>query len=144
MQQPSANSQMPTGPPAAASRRILVVDDDREAVEMLKMLLDTTGNRAQYTYDGLEAVKVAEEIRPDLILLDIGMPNLNGYETCRRIRQQAWGKEMVVVALTGWGHDEARVKTRQYGFDMHLVKPLDPEPCSCSDCVNRSVSPYLE
>ena len=127
MQQPSANSQMQTGPPAAASRRILVVDDNREAVEMLKMLLDTTGNPAHYAYDGLEAVKVAEEIRPDLILLDIGMPNLNGYDTCRRIREQPWGKEMVIVALTGLGHDDDRLKSRQSGFDMHLVKPVDPE-----------------
>ena len=127
MQQPSANSQMRKGPPAAASRRILVVDDDREAVEMLKMLLDTTGNRTQYAYDGLEAVKVAEEIRPDLILLDIGMPNLNGYETCRRIREQPWGKEMVIVALTGLGHDDDRLKSQQSGFDMHLVKPVDPQ-----------------
>jgi CheY-like chemotaxis protein len=127
MQQPSANSQMRNGPPATASRRILVVDDDRDEVEMLKMLLDTTGNPAQYAYDGLEAVKVAEETRPDLILLDIGMPNLNGYETCRRIREQPWGKEMVIVALTGLGHDDDRLKSQQSGFDMHLVKPVDPK-----------------
>ena len=62
-----------------------------------------------------------------MILLDLGLPKMDGFEVCRRIRQQAWGKDMVVVALTGWGHDEARAKTRQAGFDMHLVKPVDPE-----------------
>ncbi len=127
MQQPGANSQMRTGPPAAASRRILVVDDNRETVEMLKMMLDTSGNPAHYAYDGLQAVKLADEIRPDLILLDIGMPNLNGYETCRRIREQSWGKEIVIVALTGLGQDDDRLKSRESGFDMHLVKPVDPE-----------------
>ena len=127
MQQPSAGNQSRSRPPSAPARKILVVDDDREAVEMLKMLLDTTGNAAQYAYDGLEAVKLAEEIRPDLILLDIRMPHLNGYETCRRIREQSWGKEMVIVAMTGLGHDDDRLKSQQSGFDMHLVKPVDPQ-----------------
>jgi CheY-like chemotaxis protein len=127
VEQPNASNQIRSGPPSTVSRRILVVDDNRETVEMLKMLLDTTGNTAHCAYDGLEALKLAESIRPDLILLDIGMPNINGYETCRRLREKAWGAQMVIVALTGLGHDDDRLKSRQAGFDMHLVKPVDPE-----------------
>ena len=113
--------------PARAPRRILIVDDNPEIVMSLNTLLSMSGNTTYTARDGEEAMTVAEQVRPEIILLDLGMPKLDGFEVCRRIRQQAWGKEMVLVALTGWGHDEARTKTRQFGFDMHLVKPLDPE-----------------
>jgi len=114
-------------PIATAPRRILVVDDNPEIVMSLTALLGMSGNTMFSARDGEEAIVVAEQARPDVILLDLGLPKLDGFEVCRRIRQQAWGKEMVVVALTGWGHDEARTKTNQSGFDMHLVKPVDPE-----------------
>ena len=114
-------------PIATAPRRILVVDDNPEIVMSLTALLGMSGNTMFSARDGEEAIGVAEQARPDVILLDLGLPKLDGFEVCRRIRQQAWGKEMVVVALTGWGHDEARTKTNQSGFDMHLVKPVDPE-----------------
>ena len=114
-------------PPATAPRRILIVDDNPEIVMSLTALLGMSGNTMFSARDGEEGVSVAEQARPEVILLDLGLPKLDGFEVCRRIRQQAWGKAMVIVALTGWGHDEARTKTNQSGFDMHLVKPVDPE-----------------
>ena len=113
--------------PPSAPRRILIVDDSPEIVMSLSALLGMSGNTTFAARDGEEAISMAEQTRPEVILLDLGLPKLDGYEVCRRIRKQAWGKEMVIVALTGWGHDEARAMTRQSGFDMHLVKPLDPE-----------------
>ena len=85
----------------SAHRRILVVDDNRDAAISLATMLKIMGNDAQTAYDGLEALNVATAFRPDVILLDIGMPNLNGYETARRIRQEPWGHSAVLVALTG-------------------------------------------
>ena len=89
------------------------------------MLLEIMGNEVRTSYDGMEALAVAEAFRPDLILLDIGMPKLNGYEACRRIREQPWGKATVLIALTGWGQDEDKRLSREAGFDHHIVKPAD-------------------
>lgn len=112
---------------AAAPVKVLVVDDDRDSVEMLKILLDMNGGATHVAYDGAEAVKLAEALRPEIILLDIGLPKIDGYEACRRIRQQDWGRHMLVVALTGRGHDDDRAMSQRSGFDMHLVKPVEPE-----------------
>jgi PAS domain S-box-containing protein len=109
----------------AAARLILVVDDNRDAAESLAMLLQLTGHEAHTAHDGLEAVETAAQVRPDLILLDIGLPKINGYEVARRIRDQPWGKTMVLVALTGWGQDQDRQRSREAGFDGHIVKPVD-------------------
>ena len=111
--------------PPAITLRILVVDDNRDSAESLANLLELTGNEARSAYDGLEALEAAERFMPDLVLLDIGLPKLNGYEVARRIRELPRGKEMLLVALTGWGQDEARQKSREAGFDEHLVKPVD-------------------
>lgn len=110
---------------AAAPRRILVVDDNRDSAMSLAILLKLTGNDVQTAHDGLEALQKAEDFQPDLILLDIGLPKLNGYDACRQIRQQPWGKDITIVALTGWGQDEDRRKSKEAGFDNHLVKPVD-------------------
>ena len=80
--------------------------------------------------DGHEALRLADLLRPDVVLLDIGMPKLDGYEVARRIRAEPWGKNAVLIALTGWGQDEDRRRSREVGFDSHLVKPLDPEALS--------------
>ena len=109
---------------SAPRRRILVVDDNRDAAISLAQLLTIMGNETQTAYDGLEALEVAAAFRPDVTLLDIGMPKMNGYEVCRRIRQQAWGKNMVVYALTGWGQEEDQQRSLAAGFDAHLVKPV--------------------
>ena len=109
----------------AVSRRVLVVDDSHDGAESLAMLLRFEGHQTWKAHDGLEAIEVAERIRPDVVLLDIGLPRMNGYEACRRIRQAPWGKTLVVVALTGWGQEDDRVRSREAGFDAHMVKPVD-------------------
>jgi signal transduction histidine kinase/CheY-like chemotaxis protein len=123
-------AQAPSKPAASESaiatpRRILVVDDNRDSAESLATLLKLSGNETHTAFDGDEALERAAAVRPDVVLLDIGLPKMNGYEAARRIRQQPWGKSMVLVALTGWAHDEDRQKTRQAGFNAHLVKPVD-------------------
>jgi PleD family two-component response regulator len=90
-------------PTPAKARRILVVDDNRDSAESLAILLQLTGNKTHTAYDGVEAVEAAATFRPDVVLLDIGLPKLNGYEAARKIREHQWGKGMVLVALTGWG-----------------------------------------
>jgi PAS domain S-box-containing protein len=114
-------------PASTIKRRILVVDDNETAAEVLAMLLKALGNDVRTAFDGLTAIDLAEQFLPDIVLLDIGMPKLNGYETAQRIRQQSWGKDMVLAALTGWGQDEDRRRTQEAGFDHHFVKPLEPD-----------------
>jgi two-component system, chemotaxis family, CheB/CheR fusion protein len=116
----------PTVAPAPTpSRRILIVDDNRDAAKSLSMLLRLSGNQTQTAHDGLEAIPAAETFRPDVVLLDIGLPKLNGYDVCRRIREQPWGQAMVLVALTGWGQEEDRRLSKEAGFDHHMVKPAE-------------------
>ena len=93
----------------------------------LAMLLQLTGHETHTAYDGLEAVEAAATFQPDVVLLDIGLPKLNGYEAARRIREQPWGKKMALVALTGWGQEEDRRRSEEAGFDAHMVKPVEPE-----------------
>ncbi len=113
------------GAAEANSLRILVVDDNEDAAVSLAMMLEILGNEVQTAHDGLEALEAAPAFRPDVILLDIGMPRLNGHEVARRIRRQPWGKGVLLVALTGWGQEEDRRRSREAGFDFHLVKPVD-------------------
>jgi CheY-like chemotaxis protein len=112
-------------PTTTTARRILVVDDNRLSADSLARLLQLTGNETHTAYDGLEAVQAATTLKPDVVLLDIGLPKLNGYEAARKIREEPWGKKMVLVALTGWGQDEDRQKSREAGFNGHMVKPID-------------------
>jgi len=112
-------------PAPTTARRILVVDDNWDSATSLAMLLKLTGNETHTAYDGLEAVEAATTFRPEVVLLDLGLPKLNGYEVARRIREQPWGKEMVLVAVTGWGQDEDRQRSKEAGFDGHLLKPVD-------------------
>jgi PAS domain S-box-containing protein len=116
----------PTAKPREPHRRILVVDDNRDAAETLTMLLELIGHEARSAYDGEAGVAAAAEFRPELILMDLGMPKVNGYEAARRIRAEPWGAAPFLVALTGWGADEDRQRTADAGFDRHLVKPVDP------------------
>lgn len=111
--------------PVLERRRILVVDDNKDTAESLAMLIEMSGHDVRMAYDGLQALEVVDEFRPRVIFLDIGLPKLNGFDTCRRIREQPWGKDMMVVALTGWGQEEDRRKAMEAGFDEHVVKPMD-------------------
>ena len=110
----------------AAAYRILVVDDNVDAAESLATLLTIMGHETRIAHDGLEALDVAAAFRPTVMLLDIGLPALDGVEVCRRIRQQAWGTDMVVIALTGWGQEADKRRTLAAGADAHLVKPVEP------------------
>ena len=114
-----------TEPTATTARRILVVDDNRDSADSLAVLLQLSGHETHTAYDGLEAVEAAAKLQPDVILLDIGLPNLNGYEAARRIRKQARGKGAALVALTGWGQKEDRRRAEEAGFNAHMVKPVD-------------------
>lgn len=110
----------------AGRRRILVVDDNLDSASSLAIMFTVMGNEVRTAHDGVEAVEAAAAFRPDLILLDIGMPRMNGYDACRRIREQAWGGSTMIVALTGWGQEEDKRRSREAGFDDHLVKPVAP------------------
>jgi CheY-like chemotaxis protein len=106
-------------------QRILVVDDNKDIVDCFKLLLKLDGHEVETAQDGLAALAAAEKFRPDAILLDIGMPGVDGYEVCRRIRKTPWGKNVVMIAQTGWGAERDRRLSGEAGFDEHLVKPVD-------------------
>jgi PAS domain S-box-containing protein len=120
-------SHSSASPVTATGRRVLIVDDSRDGAESLAMLLSLAGHQTQTAEDGAQAIAAAERFRPDAVLLDIGLPGLNGYEVCRRIREQAWGKSLLLVAVTGWGQEDDRRRSKEAGFDTHIVKPVDPE-----------------
>jgi PAS domain S-box-containing protein len=111
----------------ATKRRLLIVDDRKDNADGLAMLLKMMGHEVQTAYDGEEAVVAAAQFKPEVVLLDIGMPGLDGYETCRHIRRQPGGKEVYLIALTGWGKTDDRRRTEEAGFDYHMVKPVDPD-----------------
>ena len=104
--------------------RILVVDDQKNAADILAKLLKKKGHDVQTAYDGEEALLAAETFRPEVVLLDIGMPKMNGYEVCRQIRKQPWSEGMYLIAVSGWGQEQDRRGSTEAGFDYHLVKPV--------------------
>ena len=106
--------------------RLLVVDDNRDSVDSLSTLLRLMGNDVHMAFDGVEAVHAVQSLRPDVVLLDVGLPLQNGYEAARMIRSEPWGRDVVLIALTGWGQEQDRRRSREAGFDHHLVKPVDP------------------
>ena len=122
---PEAVPTAPVAPLTAASRRVLIVDDNDDGAESLSVLLELAGHQTWKAHDGVEAVEATGRLRPDVVLLDIGLPRMNGYQACREIRKQPWGKMVVLIALTGWGQDEDRLQSRDAGFDAHMVKPVD-------------------
>ena len=113
------------GPPVPW--RVLVVDDNVDAAETLAMLLDLSGHVTRKAHDGVQALAVAEELQPDVALLDIGLPLLSGLEVARCLRQRPHGARMVLVALTGWDQAADRQASQAAGFDAHLAKPCDHE-----------------
>jgi PAS domain S-box-containing protein len=127
----AAGPVIPELPPAdiewlsPAGRRIVVADDSRDAADSLAMMLRLMGHEVRTVGDGQEAVEVVQGYRPDVAILDIGMPRLNGYEAARRIREQPWGRDVLLVALTGWGQDADRRQAERAGFDSHFTKPVE-------------------
>jgi CheY-like chemotaxis protein len=121
---PAVPGAQDTGPPSTG-RRILVVDDNRDGADSLAMMLRLLGHEIKTANDGVEAVAEAERFRPEVILMDVGMPRLNGLDAARRIREQPWGKAITIIALTGWGQHNDRERSREAGCDGHLVKPVN-------------------
>ncbi|WAS99346.1 PAS domain-containing protein [Nannocystis punicea] len=113
--------------PSGPACRVLVVDDNQDGAGAMAMMLEMLGHEVRTAHDGVEAIEAAEDFRPHVILMDVGMPRLNGLDATRRIREQAWGKDIAIVALTGWGQEADRARSKAAGCDCHLVKPVNLE-----------------
>ena len=113
-------------PALSKRRRILVADDNRDAASSLTLMLQLMGHEVFTAFDGLEALELAESCRPDALLLDIGMPRVNGFDVARRVREEVWGRGIMIVAITGWGAEQDRQRSHESGFDFHIVKPANP------------------
>jgi CheY-like chemotaxis protein len=113
--------------PPLRTYRILIVDDNQDAAEIMAMLLGISGHVVNCAYDGPSAIEAAREHAPEVVLLDIGLPGMNGYEVAPRLRALDLPNRLCLIALTGYGRDEDRQKTRAAGFDHHLVKPVDTQ-----------------
>lgn len=112
-------------PAPGLARRILVVDDNHDAARSLAMLLSTLGHETRTAFDSQEAQETAAAFEPEVVLLDIGLPDVDGYDTCRRMRGHAWAQGALFVAVTGWGQDEDKLRALEAGFDAHLTKPVE-------------------
>ena len=112
--------------PPAHRFKILVVDDNHDSALSMAMMLSIMGHDTRTAHDGESAVATAETFLPDVVLLDIGLPKLNGYEVAQRIRGTAWGESMYLIAVTGWGQDEDRQRSTEVGLNQHMVKPVEP------------------
>jgi len=128
---PESGDSGAVGPPSeraghGSSLRVLVADDNRDAAETCAMLLQLSGHEVQVVHSGRAALEAAERFRPHVALLDIGMPELSGYDIASRIRAAPWGAQVTLIAVTGWGQEEDRRRALSSGFDRHLVKPIDP------------------
>jgi CheY-like chemotaxis protein len=131
-------------PPAVADdgskRKVLVADDNRDSADSLGMLLRLAGHDVEVAYDGSAAIAIANTLEPDVILLDIGMPKMNGYDAARNIRREAWSANTVLIALTGWGQTEDKLRAQQAGFDRHLVRPVDSAELAAALQATRDAS----
>ena len=109
------------------TKRVLIADDNLDAAESLQLWLQLAGHQVAIAANGTEALSVAETFLPEVALLDLGMPDLSGFEVARGIRSAPWGRGIVLIALTGWGQEEDRRRTAEAGFDHHLTKPIPPD-----------------
>jgi PAS domain S-box-containing protein len=125
-ERPQGSCEKGSVPPRRCGHRILVVDDNQDAANSLAMLLRMKGHDVRTAYDGLEAIDAALSHKPEIVLLDVGLPRLNGFDVARRLRESEDLRKVILVALTGWGHDEDRRRSKEAGFDHHMVKPADP------------------
>ena len=139
-------SQRPTGElehlpslQAAGPRgKVMVVDDNRDAADTLSLVLRMSGHEVFVGHSGKDALELGPRERPDAVILDIGMPDMTGYDAARRIRREAWGRQVLLVAVTGWGQEDDKEKARAAGFDRHLTKPIDP------DQLERMLTAFLQ
>jgi CheY-like chemotaxis protein len=138
---PQANGTTRAHGPPAASRRVLVVDDNPDAEDSLALLMQMHGHEVRTARDGPAALRMAEELRPEVVLLDIGLPGMDGYEVARKLRGQAGIEDALLVAVTGYGQEEDRQRAHQAGFDLHLVKPVDPDALIEAVATRRSDRP---
>ena len=125
LESPPRRPSPSTGHPAVAHRRILVVDDNLDSAESLTKLLSLAGHETATAHDGPEAMQAAKEFRPDVVLLDIGLPKLNGYGVARWFREQPWARNVLLVGVSGWGRDDDRQRAKDAGFDAYMVKPIN-------------------
>jgi CheY-like chemotaxis protein len=123
---PHTAAEPTPAPPTTAARRLLVVDDNEDAANTVAELLQMAGNEVAVASDGLSAVEKTREFRPDVVLLDIGLPDINGYEVARRIRKLEGVRQPILIALTGWGQQQDKQAAADAGFDHHWTKPVDP------------------
>lgn len=122
---PSLSAAPPPGNATTAPRRVLVVDDNEDIVMTMRLLLTKLGHTVRVAYNGQQAMAEAEAFRPDVMLMDIGLPVMDGYEAARQLRQQPWGRCIKLVAITGWGQARDVERALEAGFDHHVVKPVD-------------------
>jgi CheY-like chemotaxis protein len=122
---PASQAKVPSGPEKRC--RILVVDDNEDSAESLAMLLHMLGHEVTTANDGESGLAVAADFRPDVAILDIGLPKVNGYDLAKQLREQPWARNVVLVALTGWGQDQHRRRSAESGFNHHLTKPVEFE-----------------
>jgi CheY-like chemotaxis protein len=108
-----------------SARRILIVDDNHDSADAAALILQLDGHNVKTVYNGMDALVVAEQFRPHAVLLDIGMPQLSGYEVAQRMRKEPWGSNLILIAQTGWGQEEDIRQCREAGFDHHFTKPID-------------------
>jgi len=106
--------------------RVLIVDDNKDVAVAMSRWVRQLGHEVRVAFDGADAVKIVEEFRPAVVLLDIAMPKMNGYDVARALRSLSWGSEMTLVAVTGWGQEDDRRRSTEAGFDRHMTKPVDP------------------
>jgi CheY-like chemotaxis protein len=123
----SAVGDLKVDPTLPQSRKLLIIDDNIDAASSLAMLLRLKGHETRVAHDGPTAVAAAASYQPEVILLDIGMPGMDGYEVARRVRAGPNGESVLLIALTGWGQEEDRRRTAEAGFDHHIVKPPDAD-----------------
>jgi PAS domain S-box-containing protein len=123
-----ATASNPNAPPLAVTGlRVIVADDNKDAADALAMLLELSGHEVRVAHGGRAALSLAQTFRPDVVILDIGMPDLSGYEVAEQLRREPWGESIMLIALTGWGRDDDRQRATAAGFDQHMTKPVDPE-----------------
>lgn len=114
-------------PTPRSTTRVLVVDDNEAAARLLGMIIKLHGCEVMTANDGRQAIQIAENFRPEMVLMDLGMPRMNGLEAARYLREQEWGQSMLLVATTGSANDDDKSQTAQAGFDFHLIKPVNPD-----------------